>query len=68
MSGDPPAAASRQQGRPLGYSSSFSDKDRDDDGSTFFDSLSRQWVRVDNFAFSSGGNYFDGEVGKKEVS
>ena len=33
-------------------------RDRDDDGSTFFDSLSRQWVRVNNFAFAQSDNHF----------
>ena len=30
----------------------------DDDGSTLFDSLSRQWVKVDNFAFAQSDNHF----------
>ena len=33
--------------------------DNDDgDGSTLFDSLSRQWVKVDNFAFAQSDNHF----------
>lgn len=39
-------------------SAEFSEKDRDDEGSTFFDSLSRKWVKVDNFAFSESDNHF----------
>ena len=35
-----------------------SQRDRDDDGSTLFDSLSRQWVKVDNFAFAQSDNHF----------
>lgn len=33
-----------------------------DDGSTFFDSLTKEWVRIDNFAFGETDhpNFFDG--------
>ena len=34
-------------------------------GSTFFDSLSRQWVRVDNFAFAQSDNHFRDQLYKK---
>ena len=42
-------------------------RDRDDgdgSGSTFFDSLSRQWVRVDNFAFAQSDNHFRDQLYK----
>ena len=38
--------------------------DREEDGSTFFDSLSRQWVRLDNFAFAEPDNHFGGGGGR----
>ncbi len=45
----------------LPYSESSSmgyQRDKEDDGSTFFDSLSRQWVKIDNFAFARPDNHF----------
>jgi len=34
-------------------------RDGEEDGSSFFDSLSRRWVKLDNFAFADGDNHFN---------